>query len=112
VKIEWETHLFGMPVVDQDGHRLGRIAAAYCTPDPDTAVWFVVRLPGLRGRWRAVPAQQAHWDDSVRTSVCVPYRRELVLASPVVDENSLDTAGCRDEVELFYASVAAEPIPR
>jgi hypothetical protein len=100
-----------MPVVDQDGYPLGRIAAAYCTPDPLTAVWFVLRLPGLRRRWRAVPARWAQWNDFTRTGLCVPYRREHVLASPVVDENSLDAAHYRGEVEVFYASRSPDPPP-
>lgn len=112
MEIEWESRLLGVRVVDRDGHRLGRIAAAYYIPNPFTAVWFVLRLPGLRGRWRAVPARRAFWTDSAQTSVCVPYRRELVLASPVVDENSLDAVRRRGEVELFYASASGEPPQR
>jgi hypothetical protein len=104
VKIEWDTQLLGTPVVDQDGHRLGRIAAAYCTPDPYTAVWFALRLPRLRRRWRAVPAQGAHWNDTAQRGLWVPYRRERVLVSPAVDEDSLDFAHRRGEVEQFYAA--------
>jgi hypothetical protein len=104
VKIEWDTQLLGSPVVDQDGHRLGRVAAAYCTPDLDTAVWFVLRLPGLRRRWRAVPARHADWNDTAHRSLWVPHRREQVLASPVVDEDSLEADGRRGEVEQFYAA--------
>jgi len=93
-----------LPVVDPDGHRLGRVAAAYCTPDPVRVVWFVLRLPGLRRQWRAVPARHARWCGTTRTSLWVPHRREQVLASPAVDEDSLDTAGGRGEVDLFYTA--------
>jgi hypothetical protein len=103
VKIRWETHLLGMPVVDADGRRLGRVAAAYCTPAPYLVVWLVVRLPGVRRRWRAVPAEGAHRITGAATGLWVPYRREQVLASPVVDLDSLDSARRRAEVGAFYS---------
>jgi hypothetical protein len=93
-----------MPVLDVDGRRLGRVAAAYCTPAPDLVVWFVLRLPGLRRRWRAVPAEGAHWSTAARTVLWLADRRERVLGSPVVDEDSLGRARCRGEVEAFYAA--------
>jgi hypothetical protein len=96
--------VLGVPVVDPDGNRLGRVAAAYCTPDPIRAVWLVLRLPGLRQRWRAVPAHNARWSNTAHTRLWVPHRRDQVLASPIVDEDSLDTAGGRGEVDLFYAA--------
>ena len=104
MKIQWESHLLGMPVVDADGRRLGRVAAGYCTPDPYLVVWFVLRLPGVRRRWRPVPAEGARGNTGAVTGLWVPYRREQVLASPVVDLDSLGTARCRSEVEAFYAA--------
>jgi hypothetical protein len=55
-------------VVDEDGRRLGRLATAYgnYTPDLYHMVWLVVRLPGIRRRWRAIPARQACWDDAAQ----------------------------------------------
>jgi hypothetical protein len=94
-----------MPVVDEDGRRLGRLVAAYCAPDPYTVVWLVLRLPGVRRRWRAVPAELTQCNTASEISLQVPYRREQVLASPVVDEDSLDTSRCRGEVEAFYSRV-------
>jgi hypothetical protein len=87
VKIQERTRLLGVSVVDEDGRRLGRVAAAYCSPDLGAVVWFVLRLPGFRRRWRAVPARGAHPNDAEGASLWVPYRRVRVLASPVVDED-------------------------
>jgi hypothetical protein len=103
VNIQWETQLLGMPVLDVDGRRLGRVGAAYWLPDPLRVVWFVVRLPGVRRRRRAVPAERAQWDTKAEIDLRVPYRHEQMLASPVVDEDSLGSASCRGEVEVFYA---------
>lgn len=103
MRIQEQTRLLGVAVVDEDGRRLGRVAAAYCSPDLGAVVWFVLRLPGFRRRWRAVPARGAHWNNAAGMSLWVPYRRERVLASPVVDEDSLDTARGRGDVEAFYA---------
>ena len=104
MKIQCDIALLGRPVVDEASRRLGRVAAAYCTLDPDMVVWFVLRLPGLRRQWRAVPAEGAHWNNSAATVLWVPFPREQVLASPIVDEDSLGRARRRGEVEAFYAA--------
>ncbi len=103
MRIEPGTPVLGLRVVDPDGRRLGRLAAAYCTPDPLTAVWLVVRLPGVPRRWRAVPARDAVWHDPAQTTVRVAYPRPRVLASPPVDEDRMDTAAGRAPAERFYA---------
>ena len=104
MKIQWETQLLGLPVADEVGRRLGRVAAVYCTGDLSTVVWLVVRLPGIRRRWRAIPAGQACWDDAEQITLRVPFRRERVLASPNVDEDTLDSADRRNEVGQFYTA--------
>jgi len=106
VNVQWDTELVGRPVVDEDGHRLGRVTTAYgtCTPDLYSVVWLVVRLPGIRRRWRAIPATEACWDDAGQTRLWVPYQRAQIQASPAVDHNALDDAARRNDVEQFYAA--------
>jgi hypothetical protein len=107
MQMEPGEQLLGVRVVDIGGNRLGRLAAAYCTPDPLVAVWLILRLTGVRRRWRAVPAQQARWTDATQTILRVGYPRSQVLSSPAVDENSLDTAAGRVPLEHFYQPPAS-----
>jgi hypothetical protein len=105
VKIQGESQVLGMPVVDVEGRRLGRIAVVDCAPDPYTAVWFVLRLHGWRHQLRAVPAQHAQWGTGA--DLQVPYRREQVYASPVLSDACVGSAGGHGAAEAFYASVPA-----
>ncbi len=102
MKIQGEGQLLGIPVVDRDGRRVGRVLAAYCAPDRYSLVWLVLRLPGLRRRVRAVPSVHAQWRDSA-DGLEVPYRLEEIRDSPAVDENSLDSSAVREAVAAFYA---------
>lgn len=112
LRIEADPCLLGVRVVDIDGRRLGRLVAAYCTADPYMVAWVVVRLPGLRRHWRAVPAREAGWGDDTQTNLRVAHRRVQVLSSPAVDEDSLDTALGRARVARFYAAAGGDgPIP-
>ena len=110
MEIEWGEDLLGLRVIDTDGRPLGRVAAAYCSPDPLTVVWLVVRVPGLRRRYRAVPAFGARWDDHARTVLHVCHSRAQVLSSPVADEDSLDTMLGRGRFEEFYAPAPPTPL--
>ena len=102
MRIEPGRWLLGVRVVDADGLRLGRVAAAYCTADPYAVVWVVVRLPGLRRRWRAVPADEACWADATQTRLRLVHRRVRVRASPAVDVDTLDSSAGRARVQRFY----------
>jgi hypothetical protein len=102
MRMEEGIELLGVRVVDADGHRLGRLASAYCTVDPSAVVWLVVRLPGLSRRWRAIPAADASWADATQIRLQVTWKRTEVLASPEVDADSLDSSAMRGLVERFY----------
>jgi hypothetical protein len=113
MEIGWGDVVLGLRVVDADGYSLGRVATAYCSPDPLRVVWLVVRVPGLRRRCRAVLASGACWHDEAHTVLRVSHRRAQVLSSPAADEESLDTALGRAPFEAFYAlaTPAAVAIP-
>jgi hypothetical protein len=72
MNVQWQTQLRGRQVVDEDGRRLGRLATAYgnCTPDLYNVVWLVVRLPGIRPRWRAMPAEQTCGTPASQVCAC------------------------------------------
>jgi hypothetical protein len=105
VKIQGDSQVLDLPVVDVEGRRVGRVAAVDCAPDPYTAVWFVLRLHGWRRQLRAVPAQHAQWGTGAELQV--PYRREQGYASPVLSEARVGTAGSDADPAVFYASVPA-----
>ncbi len=83
MNVQWDTELVGRPVVDEDGHRLGRVSTAYGT---------------------CIPATHACWDEAGQTRLRVPYQRAQVRASPAVDDTALDDATRRNDVEQFYAA--------
>jgi len=104
--VHGESQVLGLPIADQDGRSLGRIVTVDCSPqDPYTATWFVLRLNGLRRRWRAVPAQLAGWSVTDGT-LRVRLRRQIVLTSPALSCPSLAAADSRTAVKNFYAQVA------
>ena len=106
MKIQSDTQLLGVRVRGLDGHRLGRVVAVFCAPDPYTPAWFVLRVrggPGRRSRrWRAVPAGQAHWSGD--EELLVPYRRDQVRRSPALPRVGPPNSGQRESLEAFYAA--------
>jgi hypothetical protein len=100
VKIQSESQLLQLAVADADCRCLGRVVAVDCSPDPHTAAWFVLRLPGWPRRLRAVLAQHAQ---APAPACRVPYHRAQVLASPALTADRLDT-GSSAGVEAFYSS--------
>jgi hypothetical protein len=115
VEIKWGDEVLGLRVIDSDGRPLGRVGTAYCSSKPLALVWLVVRVSGLRRRFRAVPAFGACWNDHAGRVLRVRHRRSQVLASPIADDESLDTAHGRTRFEQFYAvtlqTAIATPIP-
>src|SRR5439155_3698365 len=55
----------GVRAVDADPRQLGLATSAYCTPDPPTAVWLLLRLPGRGG---AGGPTCSHWSRQVPSS--------------------------------------------
>jgi hypothetical protein len=104
VNLQGRGHLLGMSVFGAGNRRIGRVVTAYCTPVRTNLAWIVLRLPGLWTHLRAVPTGQAQWAATGQALV-VPYRSADVWASPVVDEDSLDSEASRYIVGEFYASL-------
>jgi hypothetical protein len=100
VKIQNEKQVLDAAVRDCQGRRLGRVAAVDCAPDLYTAAWMLLRLPGWRRRWRAMPASGAGW--RAGEPVSVAYRREVVLQSPTLSRQTRRIGLVRRELEAFY----------
>jgi hypothetical protein len=105
VRIQGERQVLDWPVRDGAGRRLGRVVGVECDPDPYTAAWLLLRLPGWPRRLRAVPASGANWQPGGPLSVA--YRREVVLASPAPSRHAQRTGFVGRELEQFYRSAGS-----
>lgn len=79
MKIQNTTQVVDRPLVDIGGRRIGTVVALHCAPDPYTAAWALVRLPGLRRQLRGVPMSGARW--ATRDAIAVDVPRERVVAA-------------------------------
>jgi hypothetical protein len=105
VKVQGDSQVLDRQVVDADGRRLGRIVAVGSAPDDSyNAAWFVLRLRRWRRRLRAVPADRATW--RAGGDICVPFSRDVVLASPALTDADLDNRRSRSGLEAFYEPAA------
>jgi hypothetical protein len=100
VKIQGEAQVVGRLVRDCDGRSLGRVVAVECAPDPYTATWFVLRLPGWRRQLRAVPASRAAWHGAGTLSV--PCPRAVVVQSPPLSRDELRSGLVRGDLEAHF----------
>lgn len=107
--IEPERWLLGTRVVDTDGRRPGRIAAACCTVDRSTTGWPARRQSGPRRRFRAVPADEGGGGNAIQTPLRTAYRRAHAPATRAGDEGSLGRTAGRDPIAAFDTSRYREP---
>ena len=71
-------HAKGEPVVDCDGHLIGKVAQLACDPTTYRAEWLVVKTL-LPGRSRLVPVGSAIEEGA---TIRVPFSRSTVLDAP------------------------------
>lgn len=105
MKIQGEKQILHCTVRDSRGRRLGRVVSLDCAPDPYTARWLVLRLPGWREQLRAVPAAQAEWQAG--GPLTVPYRRDDVARSAPLARDGLRSAVVHGGLEAFHAALGS-----
>jgi sporulation protein YlmC with PRC-barrel domain len=72
-------HFVGEPVVDQEGHRIGKVTQVTYEPNTMTPEWLVVKT-SVFGRLRLVPLDAAEdQGDTIR----VPFPKDTVINAPV-----------------------------
>jgi hypothetical protein len=72
-------HLVGDTMVDDEGHRVGKVTDVVSRPDTLEAEWLVVKTSRL-GRSRLVPLAGAFEDGH---TAHIAYSRDEVLSAPV-----------------------------
>jgi len=96
------THIMGEPVVDSEGHRIGRVTQVAYEPNTLRAEWLVLKT-SLFGRLRLVPLAAAQERGDM---LCVPFSRATVLESPIPDVPISPALTEASALEWYYNKAA------